>query len=272
MNELTKVFREQWNDGKGVLIGYVMGGDPDQESTLDISEALLEGGVDILELGIPFSDPIADGPTIQAASVRALNAGVKPRTILELVEQIKRKQDVPIVLLTYYNPILRMGLERFFSCARDSRVDGVAVPDLPIEEAADYRKTAIKFGIETIFLASPTTSSERLPKIVDCTSGFLYLVSNYGVTGERQRLEDSTIALVKKVRKFTYNRVPLAVGFGLSKPEHAQLVIRAGADGAIVGSAFVKIVEKNQNNHTKMFEELREFARHLKTALTFNLN
>ncbi len=272
MNEISRVFREQRKDGNGVLIGYVMGGDPDQESALGISEALLEGGVDILELGIPFSDPIADGPTIQVANVRALNAGIKPRTVLEIAGQIKRKRDVPVVLLTYYNPIFRMGIETFFSCARDSCVDGVVVPDLPIEEAADYRKTAVKFGVDTIFLAAPTTSSERLPKIVECSSGFLYLVSNYGVTGERQRLEDSTVALVKKVRKFTYNRVPLAVGFGLSKPEHAELVIRAGADGAIVGSAFVKIIEKNQNNHTKMIEELRELARHLKEAMTFRLN
>jgi tryptophan synthase alpha chain len=266
MSEIEKVFQKLKTQGNGALIGYVTGGDPEPKCTPLIAEALINGGVDILELGIPFSDPIADGPTIQAASVRALKAGTTPKVVLEIAKEIRKKHGVPVVILTYYNPVFRMGLEKFFRLAKNCMVDGLVVPDLPVEEAEDYKKAAETCGIGTIFLAAPSTSIQRLCKIVECTSGFLYLVSHFGVTGEKSAVEASTIQLIKRVLPYTSGRVPLAVGFGVSKPEHVRCIIENGADGVIVGSAFVNIVHKNQGKIGKMLEEIEETARKLKDA------
>jgi tryptophan synthase alpha chain len=266
MSEIAKVFQKLKAQGDGALIGYVTGGDPEPRFTPVIAEALVKGGVDIIELGIPFSDPIADGPTIQAASVRALEAGTTPKVVLGMAGKIKRKHDVPVVLLTYYNPVFRMGLENFFRLASNCGVDGVVVPDLPVEEAEAYREAARAGGVDTIFLAAPSTSNERLRRIVGCTSGFLYLVSHFGVTGAREALEDSTVQMIKRVLPYTAGRVPLAVGFGVSKPEHAKRIIRSGADGVIVGSAFVNIVHRHLGDVDRMLEELEALARRLKEA------
>jgi tryptophan synthase alpha chain len=266
MSGIAEVFQKLKVQGDGALIGYVTGGDPEPRFTPVIAEALVKGGVDILELGIPFSDPIADGPTIQAASVRALQAGTTPKIVLGMAGEIKRKHGVPVVILTYYNPVFRMGLENFFRLASNCGVDGVVVPDLPVEEADDYRNAARACGVDTIFLAAPSTTNERLRRIVGCTSGFLYLVSHFGVTGAREALEDSTVKLIKRVLPYTAGRVPLAVGFGVSKPEHAKRIIRSGADGVIVGSAFVNIVHKHQSDFCRMLEELEVTARKLKNA------
>jgi len=266
MSDIGKVFQQLKAQGDGALIGYVTGGDPEPRFTPVIAEALVKGGVDILELGVPFSDPIADGPTIQAASVRALEAGTTPKIVLGMAGEIKKKHGVPVVLLTYFNPVFRMGLENFFRLAKGFGVDGVVVPDLPVEEAADYREVAGHYGVDTIFLASPSTSNERLRKIVGCTSGFLYLVSHFGVTGAREALEDSTVKLIKRVLPYTAGLVPLAVGFGVSKSEHVQRIIRSGADGVIVGSAFVNVVHKHLGNVDRMLEELEKLACRLKEA------
>lgn len=266
MSDIAKVFERLKAQGDGALIGYVTAGDPEPRLTASIAEALVKGGVDILELGVPFSDPIADGPTIQAASVRALQAGTTPKMVLGMAGEIKRKQGVPVVILTYFNPVFRMGVENFFRLAKSFGVDGVVVPDLPVEEAATYREAAESCGVDTIFLAAPSTSNERLGKIVACTSGFLYVVSHFGVTGARETVEDSTVQLIRRVRVFTSGRVPLAVGFGVSKPEHAKRIIEAGAEGVIVGSAFVNIIQKRQGAVDGMLEELEVAARKLKNA------
>jgi tryptophan synthase alpha chain len=266
MSDLAKVFQKLKAQGDGALIGYVTAGDPKPEFTPMIAEALVKGGVDILELGVPFSDPIADGPTIQAASVRALQAETTPKMVLGMAGEIKRRLGVPVAILTYYNPVFHMGLENFFRLASNFGVDGVVVPDLPVEEAEAYREAAGSCGVDTIFLAAPSTSDERLRKIVSCTSGFLYVVSHFGVTGAREALEDSTVRLVKRVLPFTTGRVPLAVGFGISKPEHAKRIIQSGADGVIVGSAFVNIVREHQRNVDRMLAELEAAARGLKDA------
>jgi tryptophan synthase alpha chain len=266
MSGIAKVFQKLKVKGDGALIGYVTGGDPEPRFTPAMAEALVKGGVDILELGIPFSDPIADGPTIQAASVRALEAGTTPKIVLGMAGEIKRKHAVPVVLLTYYNPVFRMGLENFFRLAKGFGVDGVVVPDLPVEEADDYRNAARACDVDTIFLAAPSTSNERLRRIVGCTSGFLYLVSHFGVTGAREAMEDSTVQLIKRVLPYTVGRVPLAVGFGVSKPEHVRRIIQSGADGVIVGSAFVNVVHGHQGNVGRMLEELKVMARKLKNA------
>jgi tryptophan synthase alpha chain len=266
MNTINKVFQKLKAQGNGALIGYVMGGDPQPRYTPAIAEALINGGVDILELGIPFSDPIADGPTIQAASVRALKAGTTPKMVLEMAKVIKKKQDVPVAVMTYYNPVFKMGLEKFFSIAKENGVDGAIIPDLPMEEAAECRKAANASNVDTIFLAAPSTTEERLRRIVGCSSGFLYLVSHFGVTGTKTAVEDSTINLVKRVLPYTKGKVPLAVGFGVSKPGHVKRIIGAGADGVIVGSAFVNIINKNQSNPEAAFAEIEETARKLKQA------
>jgi tryptophan synthase alpha chain len=266
MSTIKQVFRSLQARGEGVLVGYVTAGDPTPEQTPSIAEALITGGVDILELGLPFSDPIADGPTIQAASVRALKAGTTPKMVLEMARETKRKHDVPVVVMTYYNPVFRMGLKPFFSYAKECSVDGLIVPDLPVEEAADYVKTAQANGVDTIFLAAPSTSTQRLEKIVACSSGFLYLVSHFGVTGEKANIDDSTIQLIKRVLPYTKGHVPLAVGFGVSKPEHACSIVKAGADGVIVGSAFVNVVQRNVGAIDKAVAELTVLARQFKTA------
>jgi len=266
MSDIAKVFRKLKAQCEGALVGYVTGGDPKPEFTLRIAEALVKGGVDILELGIPFSDPIADGPTIQAASVRALEAGTTPQMVLGMAGEVKKKHGVPGVILTYFNPVFRMGVERFFRLAKSFSVDGVVVPDLPVEEADAYREAAESCGVDTVFLAAPSTSNERLHKIVECTSGFLYVVSHFGVTGAREALEASTVQLIQRFLPYTSGKIPLAVGFGVSKPEHAKSIIEAGADGVIVGSAFVNIVNKHQGDVGRMLEELEALARTLKEA------
>jgi tryptophan synthase alpha chain len=265
MNAIKQVFQKQKQQGYGCLVGYITAGDPTLERTPEIAEALIRGGVDILELGLPFSDPIADGPTIQNASLRALKAGTTPKRVLEIAAEIKAKHDIPLVIMTYYNPVFKYGTERFLHEAKEAGVDGFIVPDLPVEEAADYRKAAEKAGLDTVFLASPATSPERLEKIVAASSGFLYLVSRFGVTGAQTSVADTTVELIGKVQPFTTGKVPLAVGFGISKPEHVKRVIKAGADAAIVGSAFINIIAGNNNSET-MLKELEKAAHCLKVA------
>ena len=266
MTAIAETFRRLENRGEAALIGYVTAGDPEPQLTPLIADALIKGGVDIVELGLPFSDPIADGPTIQAASVRALGAGTTPRKVMDIAKEIRKHYDTPVVVMTYYNPVFRMGLDNFFRLAKDCMVDGIIVPDLPVEEAGDYRQAASVHGVDTIFLAAPSTSPQRLRRIVECTSGFLYLVSHFGVTGTKASVEESTIQLVRSVLRFTKGRVPLAVGFGVSKPEHARCIIEVGADGVIVGSAFVNIIQRNQDRIGKMLEEVEGTARRLKDA------
>jgi tryptophan synthase alpha chain len=269
MSNITKVFQKAKANGTGALIGYIMAGDPTPRQTPKIADALIKGGVDILELGLPFSDPIADGPTIQAAGLRALNAGTTPAKVLEIAKQIKSQHDIPIVLMTYYNPVFRIGLEKFLSSAKECKVDGFIIPDLPVEEATDYKKTAKSFGLDTIFLVAPSTSMDRLPKIVDASSGFLYLVSHYGVTGIKTTVEDSTVKLIKSIQPCTSGKIPLAVGFGISKPEHVQQVVAAGADAAIVGSAFINII---QQNSPIMIKQLQTTVQSLKSAAKIQRN
>jgi tryptophan synthase alpha chain len=266
MSSIKQVFKNNRANGNGCLIGYITAGDPTPEATPKIADALIRGGVDILELGLPFSDPIADGPTIQEASLRALNAGTTPIKVLEIAKEIKAKHDIPVVIMTYYNPVFRVGLDKFLAAAKKHGVNGFIVPDLPVEEAADFKKAADTHGLDTIFLAAPSTSNERLTKIVNASSGFLYLVSRFGVTGAKSSVENSTLQLIKRVCPFTAGKIPLAVGFGISQPEHVQSVINAGADAAIVGSAFISIIKKNSNNTGTMLSELTATAKALKAA------
>ncbi len=266
MSSIKEKFQKAKASGEGLLIGYLTAGDPTPEATPKLADALIRGGVDILEVGLPFSDPIADGPTIQEASLRALNAGTTPLKVLEIAAQIKATHNIPLVIMTYYNPVFHHGVEAFLKKAKASGVDGFIVPDLPVEEADEYRKAAETAGLDTIFLASPATSEERLTKIVAASSGFLYLVSRFGVTGAQTSVAYSTVELIGRVQHATAGKIPLAVGFGISKPEHVAQVIVAGADAAIVGSAFINVVHKNGANIEASAAELQQIASELKKA------
>ncbi|MBS7655961.1 tryptophan synthase subunit alpha [Candidatus Bathyarchaeota archaeon] len=250
---------------EGALIAYITGGDPSLKLTPLIADALINGGVDILEVGIPFSDPIADGSTIQLAVARALNAGATPKNVFELIKKIKKKHDdTPIAILTYYNIIYKMGLKTFFKLANLSGVDGVITADLPIEESEEYMQEAKKHHIDTVFLAAPSTSSERLKTIAKFSSGFLYLISTYGVTGVREKIQDLTFKFIKKALTAANGETPLAVGFGISKPKHVKEVLSLGVDGVIVGSKFVKIIEENKGE--KLLSKIESCAFNLKRA------
>ncbi len=246
MSLISKSLERLANRNEGALVAYVTGGDPSVDLTHKIVLGLADGGADIVEIGIPFSDPIADGPTIQAAANRALKAKASPAEILSLVGEVKRKRTVPVVLLTYYNPVYRMGLENFFDSAARFGVDGVIVPDLPIEESLEYRKVADAHGVDTVFLAAPSTSDSRLKRIASQSSGFLYLASLFGVTGARRHLSKNLPRLIKRTKRIT-DQLPVCVGFGISTPDHVATVLGAGADGAIVGSALVEIIARNTN-------------------------
>ena len=222
-----------------------MGHDPDPKAFMANAVSLVEGGADILEVGIPFSDPVADGPVIQAAGTRALSAGATPRKILDTIGQLSEQFAIPFVILTYYNPILAMGIERFMSNASENGVDGIVVPDLPMEESGNFRDIALKHNIDSIYLAAPNTSEKRLLSIVEKSSGFVYLVSLYGVTGPRDTLSPQALETVKRVKSLAKGRIPVSAGFGISQPEHVASLLRAGADGAIVGSSLVRTVAEH---------------------------
>jgi len=222
-----------------------MGYDPDPESFLANATSLIKGGADIVEVGIPFSDPVADGPVIQAAGARALSAGATPRKILDAVGKLSTRFAIPFLIMTYYNPVLAMGIERFAKSASENGVRGIVIPDLPMEEGDRFRDIALKYNIDSIYLASPNTSQSRLLNIIDKSRGFVYLVSLYGVTGPRDTLSPQALETVKEVKTITRGRIPVSAGFGISQPDHVSSLLRAGADGAIVGSVLVRTVAEH---------------------------
>ncbi|HEX4004147.1 MAG TPA: tryptophan synthase subunit alpha [Candidatus Acidoferrales bacterium] len=230
--------------GEMGLVAYITAGDPSFDATEKIVVAAAEAGADVIELGVPFSDPVADGPTIQRASERALRAGATLTGVLEVVKRIRVKSDVPLILFSYYNPILQMGLEKFASTASAAGADGALATDLTPEEARDYRAAMQAHGLDTVFLAAPTSTDARLAKIAEVSSGFLYLISRTGVTGERSSLPEDLPQLARRVRRFT--KLPLAVGFGISQASHVS-VLGGIADAAVVGSALMAEIEKSTN-------------------------
>ena len=263
MSRISKKFEELRRRNEGALIAFVTAGDPKSELTPKIVEVLSKHA-DLVELGIPFSDPIADGPTIQGATDRALHSGTTPETVLDIVREIRSSNDVPLVMLTYYNPVFKMGVENFVRRFTEAGADGFIVPDLPVEEAEEMLRAVRKHGVDFIPLAAPTSTPERLERICKASSGFLYLVSLLGVTGAREKLSDLVGPLIAEVRKIS--RVPISVGFGISKQGHVAELMRCGADGAIVGSAFVDLIAKNLKDERKILRELGELAGILKAA------
>jgi tryptophan synthase alpha chain len=238
---ISRRFAELRASGEMAVVAYITAGDPSLPATLKFVLSLAEAGADVIELGVPFSDPLADGPTIQRASERALKSGTTLYGVLDLVSQIRRSSQVPLVLFSYYNPIFQMGLEKLAAAASSAGADGVLVTDLTPEEADDYLRIMRLHRLDTIFLAAPTSDDERLQKISAASSGFLYLISRTGVTGMKDALPDDLPALLRRTRHFT--NLPIAVGFGIALPGHVSL-LGGLAEAAVVGSALVSEIEK----------------------------
>lgn len=262
---ISKRFAELRASGELGIIAYITAGDPTLEATHKYVLALAEAGADVIELGVPFSDPLADGPTIQRASERALKSGTTLPGVLNLVQRIRGSSQVPLVLFSYYNPILQMGLEKFAGVAANAGADGVLATDLTPEESEDYRDILRAHNLDTIFLAAPTSSDARLRIISDATSGFLYIISRTGVTGAKDALPDELPALLRRARQFT--NLPIAVGFGISLPGHVS-VLGGLADAAVVGSALVSEIEHagtidaGAASLRDRVQKLKEAARH----------
>ncbi len=263
MSRITERFDLLRREGRRGLIAYITAGDPTPERTPALVAALERGGADVIELGVPFSDPVADGPVIQLASERALAAGTKVGTVLEMARQIRNSSEIPLLLFSYLNPLLRYGFDRLAAEARDAGIDGCLITDLSVEEAAEPVAKLRQVGLDTVFLAAPTSPARRLALIAEYSSGFVYLVSRTGVTGERDTLSSSAGALVDAMRKVT--ALPLAVGFGISTPAQAAQVGEL-ADAVVVGSAFVRMIEKH-GGAPDLEQRLEEFTRELKSPL-----
>ena len=263
MNRIDKKFKELKGRGKKAFIAYITAGDPDLPMTRKIVLALEGSGADIIELGIPFSDPVADGPTIQAASQRALAGKVSLKKIFAMVKSLRRATRIPLVFMTYYNPVFKFGPAQFFRACRETGVDGVIIPDLSVEEAGEAAALGRENGIATIFLIAPTSLRPRIKEIAAKSRGFIYYVSLTGVTGARKALPPEILSNVKMIKSLTGK--PVAVGFGISNAEQARSVARA-ADGVIVGSAIVKIIGEKKNVISRVSYLAKNLAKAIHSA------
>jgi len=262
MSRIAETFGRLRREGRSGLVTYTTAGDPDLPRSAEILRALDRAGADVLEVGVPFSDPLADGPVIQRATERALAAGGSLRAALSLVEAVRGEVSAPIVLFSYANPLLRMGLEAFARRAAAAGVDGVLALDLPIEEAGEFRAVLASAGLDTIFLLSPTTTDARIRQAAALGRGFLYGISRLGVTGARDRVASGAEALVRRIRAHT--DLPVALGFGLSRPEHVAEV-GGYADAAVVGSALVSLIAEASGS-PRLIERVEAYVRSLKNA------
>jgi tryptophan synthase alpha chain len=260
---IGRLFERLGREGRPALIAYITAGDPSPDRTPALVAALERGGADLIELGVPFSDPIADGPVIQRGSDRALKAGTKVSTVLEIASEIRKHSDIPLLLFTYMNPILRYGLEALARDAVARGIDGCLLTDLSVEEAEPYVRAMRHAGLDTVFLAAPTSTERRMELVAEYSTGFIYLVSRTGVTGERASVSDSVEPLVNAMRKVT--QLPLAVGFGISSAEQVRQV-GSMADGVVVGTAVVRMVEENAGA-TNLEAKLEALARELASGL-----
>ena len=261
-SRIAETFARLRMEKRAGLVTYTTAGDPNLARSGEILQALDRAGADVIEIGVPFSDPLADGPVIQRATERALAAGGSLRATLALVEKIRPRVAAPLVLFSYANPLLRLGVEPFAKAAAAAGVDGVLALDLPIEEAADFRESLAAAGLDTIFLLSPTTTDERIRKAVDLGRGFLYGISRLGVTGARDSVASGAEALVARIRAHT--TLPIALGFGISRPEHVAEVT-SYADAAVVGSALVALIAEHGGSHD-LLDRVETYVRWLKGA------
>ncbi len=254
MSRITKTFTGLKKAKRKALIPYIMAGDPSLEATKNLVIELEEAGADIIELGVPFSDPLADGPTIQKASERSLQQGTTLRKVLALVKQIRKDSEIPLILMTYFNPVFKFGIEPFIKQAVNAGVDGVIIPDLIPDEAADFTILAKKHKLDTIFLLAPTSTPERINKVAKASTGFIYFVSITGITGSSLSISKTMKKTLHSIKNISSK--PVAVGFGISNPDEASKVSKL-ADGVIIGSAIVKLIaqKKSISNFVKKIRE-----------------
>jgi tryptophan synthase alpha chain len=263
MTRIAQLFDRLREQGRPALIAYLTAGDPNPSLTPALAAALERGGADLIELGVPFSDPIADGPVIQRASDRALKKGTNLSRVLEIAAEIRASSEIPLLLFTYMNPVIRYGIDKVASDARAAGIDGCLLTDLSVEEAATYIDTMHAQGLDTVFLGAPTSTDRRLSLVAKYSSGFVYLVSRTGVTGEQASVSAGVKTLIDRMRAVT--DLPLAVGFGIAKPEHAREV-GGIADGVVVGSAIVRVIEQ-YGSDPALPAHLEAFARAISSAL-----
>lgn len=263
MTRIGRLFETLKRDNRKGMIAYLTAGDPSPDRTPALVDALVRGGADLIELGVPFSDPIADGPVIQRAGDRALKAGTTLRKVLEIAAEIRKRSEVPLLLFTYLNPVMRYGLEKLALDAAARGIDGCLLTDASVEEAHEYVGAMHQHGLDTVFLAAPTSTEHRLKLVAEYSTGFAYLVSRTGVTGERNSISDAVAPLVRSMRAIT--NLPLAVGFGISRPEHVA-ALAPQVDAVVVGSAFVHLIERNMDKPS-LERELESFVRQLKGGL-----
>ncbi|KAH1106138.1 hypothetical protein J1N35_009906 [Gossypium stocksii] len=261
---ISETFSKLKNQGKVAFIPYITAGDPDLSTTAEALKVLDSCGSDIIELGVPYSDPLADGPVIQAAATRSLARGTNLNAILSMLKEVAPQLSCPIALFAYYNPILKRGVDKFMSTIRDVGIQGLVVPDVPLEETELLRREALKNKIELVMLTTPTTPTDRMKAIVESAEGFVYLVSSVGVTGARASVSDRVQTLLTEIKEVTTK--PVAVGFGISKPEHVKQVAGWGADGVIVGSAMVKVLGEAKSPEEGL-KALETFTKSLKSVL-----
>lgn len=265
MKSYQEVFSDLRKQGRAALIPFFVIGDPDFDTSLELVKAAIDAGADVLELGIPFSDPIADGPTIQKADVRAMRGGMNTHKACEFIRQVKRHKDIPIGLLMYYNLIQQYGVERFCKDFHEAGVNSVLVADLSIDDADEILVPARAAGLDSVFMVTPNTAPQRMERIAAKTTGFVYTVSLLGVTGSREALSSAADGLVRKLKGLT--QVPICVGFGVSKPEHARTIADAGADGVIIGSRIVAMIENHLDKPQEAVREITRFLTEVKGAL-----
>ncbi|MFB5635802.1 MAG: tryptophan synthase subunit alpha [Nitrosopumilus sp.] len=261
MSRIKEKFSELQAKKQKALIAYIMAGFPNEKATISTIRGLVKGGVDIIEIGFPFSDPLADGPVIQNASTVSLEKGTKIAKFFNLVKKIRKETDIPLILMTYTNILYHKGYAKFIAEAKRAGIDGFILPDMSVEESEEYLKAA-KNNADTIFLISPNTSKTRIQKISKVTSGFLYLVAVFGTTGIKTGIKKYTIDAIKQVKKQTKGKIPVGVGFGVSTPDDVKKYIKAGADAVIVGSAYLKLIEKTPQNQLE--SKIASFTKSLK--------
>lgn len=261
MSRIKEKFAELSAKKEKALIAYIMVGYPNENATISAVRGLIKGGADIIELGFPFSDPLADGPIIQNASTVSLDNGTKLNKFFNIVKKIRKETDIPLILMTYTNILYHKGYSKFIAEAKNTGIDGFILPDMSIEESKEYLASA-KNTADTIFLISPNTTKSRIERITKSSSGFLYLVAVYGTTGVKIGIQNYTLNAIKEVKKITKGKIPVGVGFGVSTPEDVKKYIKAGADAVIVGSAFLKLIEKTPQN--KLESSIATFTKSLK--------
>lgn len=266
-NKLNILFDNLYNKREKALICGIVGGYPDIGTSKEIIKTIIDSGADVIEIGIPFSDPMADGPTIQNAVLKSLSNGVTPVKCFDIVKEMKKNyKNTPFLSMTYSNIVFSNNLKKFLESAKKNDIDGFIIPDLNVEEAEEYVRLTKQLDLATVFLSAPNTSKKRLIEIASSSSGFVYMVSVFGITGSRQNFEKYTFAAVSKTKEIINKyKVPLAVGFGISNPKDAKNMLKSGADGIIIASSIMKLIMENENNKDQMLLKLGSFIKDMKS-------